>query len=93
MTNEEIAREAARSLPRYQYAVSNDVINEATAIILAAINRAQSEEVKRLTDLLEQMVNVAENADETGYVTDVGFVDLDKLHAKVREVIDAARKK
>ena len=41
--------------------------------------------------LLEQMVNVAENADETGYVTDCGFVDLDKLHAEVRAAIDAAR--
>lgn len=33
------------------------------------------------------MLNVAENADETGYVADVGFVDLDKLHEKVRAMI------
>ena len=91
MTNEEIAREYATKWvnddlddPDYDYVED---------VILAAINRAQSEEVKRLADLLEQMVNVAENADETGYVTDVGFVDLDKLHAKAREAIAAARKK
>ncbi len=29
----------------------------------------------------------SENADETGYVTDVGFVDLDKLHAEVRKAL------
>lgn len=34
--------------------------------------------------LLQQMLDVAENADETGYVTDVGFVDLEKLHNEVR---------
>lgn len=37
--------------------------------------------------LLEQMLNVAENADETGYVTDVGFIDLDKLHEEVRAAL------
>lgn len=37
-----------------------------------------------LRALLEQMLNVAENADETGYVTDCGFIDLDKLHELVR---------
>lgn len=44
-------------------------------------------DVSRLRGLLEQMLNVAENADETGYVTDVGFVDLDKLHAEVRTAL------
>jgi len=39
---------------------------------------------ERIRSLLQQMLDVAENADETGYVTDVGFVDLDKLHAEVR---------
>lgn len=47
--------------------------------------------VRKLADHLEQMLNVAENADETGYVADCGFIDLDKLHAKVRTAIDAAR--
>lgn len=40
-----------------------------------------------LRKLLQQMLDVAENADETGYVPDVGFVDLDKLHAKVRTAL------
>ena len=44
-----------------------------------------------LTDLLEQVLVAAENADETGYVTDLGFVDLDALHAKARAAIAAAR--
>ncbi len=48
-----------------------------------------AEEAERTTlrSLLQQMLDVAENADETGYVTDVGFVDLDKLHAKVRAAL------
>ncbi len=37
--------------------------------------------------LLEQMVDVAECADETGYVEDLGFVDLDALHKKVRDLL------
>jgi lambda repressor-like predicted transcriptional regulator len=37
--------------------------------------------------LIQQMLDVAENADETGYVTDCGFVDLDKLHAEVRQLL------
>lgn len=40
-----------------------------------------------LRSLLQQMLDVAENADETGYVADVGFVDLDKLHAEVRAAL------
>lgn len=44
-------------------------------------------ESKALRELLEQMLNVVENADEIGYVTDVGFVDLDKLHNVVRAAI------
>jgi len=37
--------------------------------------------------LLQQMLDVAENRDETGYVDGVGFVDIDKLHAEVRSVL------
>jgi hypothetical protein len=33
------------------------------------------------------MLDVAENCDETGYADGVGFVDLDKLHAKVRSAL------
>ncbi len=54
------------------------------------INGYLAGEVSRLRSmkkLLQQMLDVAENCDETGYVTDVGFVDIDKLHAEVREVL------
>ncbi len=47
-------------------------------------------DVSRLRSLLQQMLDVAENADETGYVPDVGFVDLDKLHAEVRGALENA---
>lgn len=40
-----------------------------------------------LRSLLQQMLDVAENCDETGYIDGVGFVDLDKLHAKVRAAL------
>lgn len=40
-----------------------------------------------LRSLLQQMLDVAENADETGYVADAGFVNLDKLHAEVRRAL------
>lgn len=51
-----------------------------------ALRRWKKLAIKR-AELLQQMLNVAENADETGYVADVGFVNLDKLHAKVRRAI------
>lgn len=41
----------------------------------------------KIRSLLQKMLDVAENADETGYVTDVGFVDLGKLHAEVRAAL------
>jgi len=44
-------------------------------------------EIKKLRALLQHMLDVAENADETGYVTDAGFVDIDELHAEVREAL------
>lgn len=37
--------------------------------------------------LLQQMLDVAENCDETGYAEGVGFVDLNKLHAEVRAAL------
>jgi len=40
-----------------------------------------------LRDLLKQMLNVAENCDETGYCTDIGFVDIGALHEKVRDAL------
>jgi hypothetical protein len=40
-----------------------------------------------LESLLQQMLHVAENCDETGYADGVGFVDIDKLHEEVREAL------
>lgn len=48
---------------------------------------AEVSRLRPMESLLEQMLDVAENADETGYVADVGFVDLDKLHAEVRATL------
>ncbi len=49
--------------------------------------KAHRDENAKLRGLLQNMLDVAENADETGYVTDVGFVDLDKLHEEVRAAL------
>lgn len=45
------------------------------------------ERVGKLESLLQQMLDVAENCDETGYADGAGFVDLDKLHAEVRAAL------
>ena len=37
--------------------------------------------------VIGELLFAAENADETGYVTDVGFLDLEALHAKARAFI------
>jgi len=47
------------------------------------------EENNHLRSLLQQMLDVAEDCDPTGYADEVGFVDLDKLHAEVRRAIEA----
>lgn len=41
-----------------------------------------------LKDLLERMLFVADNVDENGYVTDVGFYDVDGLHDEVRGTLE-----
>lgn len=66
--------------------VEADICAEWRAIVSRGIREVVEENTK-LRSLLQQMLDVAENADETGYVTDVGFVDLDKLHAEVREAL------
>lgn len=48
---------------------------------------------RQLRTLLQQMLDVAENGDEAGYIEDVGFVNLDKLHAAVRIAISAENNK
>jgi hypothetical protein len=59
---------------------------EVTTALIEELTRQKTANTK-LRELLTQMLNVAENADETGYVTDVGFVDLDKLHETVRAAL------
>ncbi len=44
--------------------------------------------LRPMESLLQQMLDVAENADETGYITDVGFVDLEKLHNEARAALE-----
>lgn len=61
---------------------------EVAQAVTAALAQHKAE-AEKLRALLQQMLNVAENADDTGYVTDVGFVDLDKLHAEVRAAMSA----
>lgn len=55
--------------------------------ICRAVDRVRKTDYESLRSLLEQMLAVAECADETGYVTDTGFVDLDELHTKVRDAL------
>ena len=64
--------------------------------LVGAIKTALSDEAQlralvgtgeQLRSLLQRMLDVAENADETEYVTDVGFVDVDKLHKEVRAAL------
>lgn len=40
-----------------------------------------------LITLLQQMLDVTENCDETGYADGVGFVDIDELHERVRAAL------
>ncbi len=58
-------------------------------VVPADFARAMERENAKLRELLKHMLDVAENADETGYVTDAGFVDLDELHAEVRSALQA----
>lgn len=45
--------------------------------------------VERLAPVLRDLLFAFENADETGYVTDAGFVDLDSLKEKARAALAA----
>lgn len=47
--------------------------------------------IGELHRMLTQVLGAAENADETGYVTDVGFVDLDALHAQAHALLARTR--
>jgi hypothetical protein len=74
------SREQIAALPRLPM-YRDVVIVERTELVAA------DKITERIRSLLQQMLDVAENADETGYVTDMGFVDLDKLHSEVREAL------
>lgn len=77
--------------------MSNNLITDCKAIIANPILAVQTirdlqTDNTALRELLQEMLNVAENCDETGYADGYGFVDIDKLHEKVRAAVDAARK-
>ncbi len=87
---------ATRPAAQVLYAAAKAVLARFPAVEGEKANAAQGvadllSERERLRSLLQQMLDVAENADETGYVTDVGFVDLGKLHAKVRVALAAGQ--
>lgn len=44
-----------------------------------------------LLSALEELLFAVENADETGYVTDCGFINLDAIHANAHAAIEKAR--
>jgi hypothetical protein len=60
---------------------------QARAALPSAPSEGPSDRVKELSTLVEELLFAAENADETGYVTDVGFIDLDKLHDRARAAL------
>ncbi len=81
------------SLVKNKTTLISQIINEAkekgceNADQINGYLAAEVSRLRPLESLLQQMLDVAENADETGYVTDVGFVDIDKLHGEVRSAL------
>lgn len=73
--------------PEPQRLWNEEDMRDYAAARVQAANHVWTERTRNLRSLLQQMLDVAENADETGYVTDVGFVDLDKLHAEARAAL------
>lgn len=43
-----------------------------------------------LLDALKNLLFAVENADETGYVTEHGFIDLDAINAAARSAVESA---
>jgi hypothetical protein len=71
-------------------AVAAGSASERRALIAELLLQAAPElarEIDTLRDLLQRMLDVAENCDETGYADGVGFVDIDKLHDEVRAIL------
>jgi hypothetical protein len=56
-------------------------------LILEAQLAASQELCDELAEALKDMLFAAENADETGYVADVGFIEIDALYAKARAAL------
>jgi hypothetical protein len=78
-----------RTVPR-RCAVATGSASERRALIAELLLQAAPElarEIDTLRDLLQRMLDVAENCDETGYADGVGFVDIDKLHDEVRAIL------
>lgn len=69
------------------FMILSDLQSGTRKVVDAGFAHDLARENAKLRSLLQQMLDVAENADETGYVTDVGFVDLDKLHEEVRAAL------
>ncbi len=49
-------------------------------------------QLRQAREIITELLFAAENADETGYVTDVGFINLDELHEKARALTTSAPK-
>lgn len=62
---------------------ADDVRDESNARLIAA--------APELLEALESLLAVSECADETGYVEDCGFVDLEKVQANARAAINKAK--
>lgn len=64
------------------YFLAAGEMSEANARLIAS--------APELLEALQQLIMCAEYADETGYVADVGFVDIDSIHDKARAAIAKA---
>ena len=56
---------------------------------LRADNARLQAQYEAMRGALEMQLFIAENADETGYVTDVGFIDVDKEREKARAALSS----
>ena len=62
-------------------------------VVFASVAQDLEIETQELAELVETLLNVAENADETGYVTDCGYVDIEKFHEEARALLARHRAK
>jgi hypothetical protein len=79
------ANECCHRCDGYLEEVEAFAISEITPHARLASHAQSQARIATLEDLLGQLLFAAENADETGYVTDVGFIQgFDQLHDKCR---------